>query len=47
MPFQAVAASYPSAPITMILPLPAGGVLDVVAQGANAAALTAQLNRAV
>jgi tripartite-type tricarboxylate transporter receptor subunit TctC len=30
------AASYPTSPITMILPLPAGGVLDVFAHGADA-----------
>jgi tripartite-type tricarboxylate transporter receptor subunit TctC len=35
-PWRGLAAAYPSSPITMILPLPAGGVLDVFAQGANA-----------
>jgi tripartite-type tricarboxylate transporter receptor subunit TctC len=32
----ALAVTYPTSPITMILPLPAGGVLDVFAHGADA-----------
>jgi tripartite-type tricarboxylate transporter receptor subunit TctC len=33
--WDTLAATYPSSPITMILPLPAGGVLDVFAHGAD------------
>jgi len=35
-PWNALAAAYPASPIKMILPLPAGGVLDVFAHGADA-----------